>query len=776
MPWTDAFAAALADRYRLDRELGAGGMAAVYLAQDLRHDRKVAIKVVRPDLSATIGERFLAEIRTTAGLNHPHILPLFDSGSADGLLFFVTPVADGETLKQRIARLGSLPVDEAVRIASEVASALEYAHRRGVIHRDIKPDNILLQDGHALVADFGIALAPTSSDVRLTQTGASIGTPQYMSPEQMLGERELDGRTDIYSLGVVLYEALTGEPPFTAATPQAIAGKVLAERAAPPSKRRRGVPPSVDVAVMTALERQPAHRFATAAALHDALTGQSRPRQIVTRARVAAVAGALIIGSGAYAAIHRSGTTTGSGKRSIAALPFRFESLGGDTSRIAALADNMPQQILDALTTVPSVTVRVMPRDARFRNVTDPRRIAPELDADLILMGDMTLEGDSIRVTIRPYDVALNRMLLPIPFLSSTRNLFALEAAISRGVADKLRLGHEVSQAGTDAKRATATNPAAYEEVIRARWYVESRQCSSLDSAIARYTSATRIDPTYSDAWAGLAQAHNLRAAFWCAPSPEAFAPARDAVATALAVDGTSAVAYMTRGFLHLLGDWNPPAAAEDFRRSIQLDSTRSDTWLYRTWYYAAVNRLDSARQSIRRAKALEPTSSIIRTRVATVLYMSDSLAAARDEIDEVLRHEPRFMPAIVQSISIYADLNQCDRVRAILRTEPELAAQGRGDFGYAEARCGDVVAARQTLAARDRLRASGSYVGAIESAMVYAGLRDSTKMLASLRTALDEHDWQMVHLGTSPAFAPYRSSAAFRSIIRKVEAAKSGR
>ncbi|HEY8062441.1 MAG TPA: serine/threonine-protein kinase, partial [Gemmatimonadales bacterium] len=226
----EQLAAALAGRYRIERELGAGGMATVWLAHDLKHDRKVAIKVLHPHLAALVGaDRFLKEIRTTANLQHPHILPLFDSGEADGLLFYVMPFVDGESLRQRIAREKRLPIADAVRITSEVASALDYAHRQGVVHRDIKPENILLHEDSALVADFGIAIAPDTGDARLTETGMSIGTPHYMSPEQALGERQLDARTDVYAVGAVLYEMLTGTPPFTGPSAQAIVAKVISQ-------------------------------------------------------------------------------------------------------------------------------------------------------------------------------------------------------------------------------------------------------------------------------------------------------------------------------------------------------------------------------------------------------------------------------------------------------------------------------------------------------------------------------------------------------------------
>ena len=269
--------AALADRYRVTRELGAGGMATVYLAHDLKHERDVAIKVLHPDLGAALGaERFLAEIKTTAKLQHPHILPLLDSGAADGLLYYVMPLVTGETLRARLVRETQLPLEDALQLAREVADALAYAHAQGVIHRDIKPENILLQGGagsqHALVADFGIALAVQSAGgARMTQTGLSLGTPQYMSPEQAMGERAIDARSDVYALGAVLYEMLTGEPPFSGATVQSIVAKVLTERPVAPSTLRDTVPPAVDQAVLRALAKLPADRFPSATAVAEAL-------------------------------------------------------------------------------------------------------------------------------------------------------------------------------------------------------------------------------------------------------------------------------------------------------------------------------------------------------------------------------------------------------------------------------------------------------------------------------------------------------------------------
>ena len=341
----DQLQAGLAERYVLERELGRGGMATVYLANDLRHDRSVALKVLHPELAATLGpERFQREIKLAARLQHPHILSVHDSGEAAGYLWFTMPFVEGESLRDRLNREKQLPVEDALRLTREVAEALDYAHRHGVIHRDIKPENILLSEGHALVADFGIARALSAGDDRLTETGLSVGTPTYMSPEQAAGDRHLDARTDVYSLGTVLYEMLAGEPPFTGATAQTVIAKRLRGEVPRVRHVRPSVPESVEQAVTQALAPVAADRFASAAEFARALqpttavrmpAAESRefraPRTAKPRIGVwLALGGALIAAVGGVVAVTtRSHSVPTTSPSVLAVMPF------GPTSPIA---------------------------------------------------------------------------------------------------------------------------------------------------------------------------------------------------------------------------------------------------------------------------------------------------------------------------------------------------------------------------------------------------------------------------------------------------------
>ena len=368
---TERLSAALDGRYRIDRELGAGGMATVYLAHDIKHDRDVAIKVLHPDLGAALGgERFLSEIRTTARLQHPHILPLLDSGEANGLLYYVMPLVTGETLRARLEREKQLPIADAVRIAREVASALDYAHRQNVIHRDIKPENIMLQDGHALVADFGIgkAISDTTANT-LTQAGMSVGTPAYLSPEQAVGE-DVDGRSDLYSLGCVLYEMIVGEPPFTGPTVQAVIAKRFVQTPLDVAALREGVPRPVSRAVQHALMRAPIDRFETVALFVIAL---NEDEAVATKSAAPA--------------------------KSLAILPFENLSANADNQYFA---DGIADDILDALVQIDGLHVAARNSAFSFRGKQVAlAEIGEKLSVATVLQGSVRKAGNRMRIAVQ---------------------------------------------------------------------------------------------------------------------------------------------------------------------------------------------------------------------------------------------------------------------------------------------------------------------------------------------------------------------------------------
>jgi serine/threonine protein kinase len=433
---TDRLNTALSGRYRIERELGAGGMATVYLAEDLKHDRKVAIKVLKPELVAVLGaERFLSEIRTTASLQHPHILPLFDSGASDGQLYYVMPVVEGETLRDRIRRDRQLSVDDAVEIACVVAGALDYAHRRGVVHRDIKPENILIQDGVPLVADFGIAVAvSTAGGDRLTETGLSLGTPAYMSPEQAAGEREIDPRSDVYSLACVTYEMLAGDPPFVASRPAAVIAKHMTDIAPPVTTVRRNVNPAVADALARALAKQPADRPASAAAFAQALRAQA------PKAADSQVA--------------------------IVVLPFVNRSQDADNEYFS---DGLTEEVIADLSKIGAL--RVISRNSAMSlkgTAKDTPTIARELGVTHVVTGSVRRAGNALRVTAELVEARTDAPLWSEKFSGTTDDVFAIQEDIARKIVAALKMKLTEREERQVAAR-PIDNPVAYDCYLRAR-------------------------------------------------------------------------------------------------------------------------------------------------------------------------------------------------------------------------------------------------------------------------------------------------------------------
>jgi serine/threonine protein kinase/tetratricopeptide (TPR) repeat protein len=471
----DRLKTALADRYTIERELGSGGMATVYLAHDVKHDRQVALKVMRPELSAILGgERFLREIRIAAKLNHPHILALYDSGSADGFLYYVMPHVEGESLRAKIEREKQLSIDEAVTLARQVASALDYAHQQGVIHRDIKPENILLHRGEAVVADFGIALAVTAAGgERLTETGLSLGTPEYMSPEQATGSGELDARTDVYSLGAVLYEMVTGEPPQTGATVQAVIAKLLSERPTQPRVVRDSVPEAMDRAIMKALAKVPADRFDSAAQFATTLTAEVvKPEDE---------------------------------KKSIVVLP--FENLSPDPEN-EYFSDGLTEELIAELSGIRAL--RVISRTTAMKlkgSDKDVGTIGRELDVQYVLEGSVRKVGNALRITAQLIDATKDGHLWVDRYTGTMDDVFEIQESLARKIVDQLRISLSPEEDRLIAQR-PINDLVAYDCYLRAKREMPRWTDDAMDRAIALLEKALTIEGPNELLYATLGFAH----------------------------------------------------------------------------------------------------------------------------------------------------------------------------------------------------------------------------------------------------------------------------
>ncbi len=634
---------ALSGRYRIERELGQGGMATVYLAHDLRHDRKVAIKVLRPELAAAIGsERFLAEIRTTANLQHPNILPLFDSGvahlshperseGAESWFFYVMPFVEGETLRDRIVREQQLPIDDAVRIASEIGAAVDYAHRHGVVHRDLKPENILLHEGRVLVADFGIAL-PTgnAAGARLTESGMFLGTPQYMSPEQAMGAREIDGRSDTFALACVLHEMLLGEPPFTGINAQAIMARLMTTDPPSLTAARHTIPPSIDRAVRRALERLPADRFATTADFVSALQLPSRPAPAGWRRRALVgwglvLALALLVGA-AYLWSGRRGTGKPdemARRRIVAVLPFR--NISADTAQ-QYFSAGMTEEIASQLAKVASLRVLGRSATAQFDSGADRlQRMADELGVGSVVEGSVRLAGDRVRIDVELTDIASGQSLWSEQYEREITDLFAVQDEVALQVTSALQATLRPSEAKRLAHVPTSS-PAAYQIFLRAftlrpTTRTENRtQAELLRQAIA-------IDSNFAPAYASLARNYMFRAV---GGEPEWIDSAFVAARRAVAIDPDLADGYFALGDLQSI-NLKLADARRSYLRALELQPSHAGAMDDLANVYVALGRFDEAVDWALRAAELDPNQIHAPYHVGLpMIELGDDAATAR--------------------------------------------------------------------------------------------------------------------------------------------------
>ena len=551
---------ALTDRYGIDRELGCGGAAVVYLAEDRKHRRQVAIKVMRPELAASLGaERFLREIEIAAQLSHPHILPLYDSGESAGLLFYVMPYVKGASLRQRLHRDGRIPLEEALHITVEVADALHYAHGRGVLHRDVKPGNILLESGHALMTDFGIARAISAAgDERVTLPGIAVGTPAYMSPEQVEGEHSLDARTDIYALGCVLYEMLTGQPPYSGSNPQAILAQKVTQSGPSLEELQGAVSRTLEHVIRKALARELRDRFATCEEFARALTSGA--------ARWSPAAGV---------AAERTAPST---SKSIAVLPFANMSADPENEYFS---DGIAEEITNALSKVQAL--RVASRTSAFAykgKDQDVRRIGQELDVSTILEGSVRKAGNRLRVTAQLVSVADGYHLWSERYDRDTEDVFAIQDEIARKIAEALHLVlSEEERRGL--AQAPTQNVQAYEAYLRGRFFLHRLQKASVRHAKEMFEQAIDIDPEYALAYAGVADCCSFLYMYFDG-SDENLEEADAASQRALQLGQSVAEAHAARGLAVALSKRYEEAESE-FQEAIALNPS-----LFEAYYFYA--------------------------------------------------------------------------------------------------------------------------------------------------------------------------------------------
>jgi serine/threonine-protein kinase len=678
----ERLSASLAGRYDVIRELGRGGFATVFLATDVRHGRQVAIKVLHPELQGTMqSERFLREIRHVAVLTHPHILPLLDSGEADGLLFFVMPYVEGESLRSYVAREKQLSLTEAVRLVREVADGLSYAHARGLIHRDIKPENILLSSGHAIITDFGIGRAiDESATERLTYTGMATGSPAYMSPEQWMPNERVDGRTDQYSLACVLYELLVGEPPFSAPTPNAL----MARHTMSPVPSVRHVRPSVSEAVDDvigkAMAKIPADRFQTISQFADALelaatmsgslqSARAVPhRRRFTRVHALIVAGVVVSATVGFLARDRLRTTTSSALR-LVVLP--FENLGAASD--AFLADGVAGELTNQLSTLSNLGVIARTSAVQYRNSRlTAREIGRELNVQYLVEGSVrrtrpTPGRDSIHVNARLVRASDDIQVWSDKYSVEANDLTAVQSRIAEQVASELDV------ALREPERRRLSNPAtrdalAYEYYLRANEHYErSWTRPDVEAAISLYEKAVETDPEYALAYAKLGKAHTWMYRLRYDLSEDRLVAAKRATDHALALDDELAAAHVALGLYYYWGRNNYERAIEAFEIARELEPNNTEVYRQIANVRRRQGRFDDAIANYRKAAELDPRSHQAWFNLGETLLFVRNYDEAKPYLDRVTDLAPEFLEGYVQqarlAVNSRGDLDAAQRI-----------------------------------------------------------------------------------------------------------------
>lgn len=770
---------ALAGRYEIHHELGRGGMATVYRAHDLKHDRPVAMKFLRPELAAALGAgRFLREITLTARLDHPHILPLLDSGEADGLLYYVMPYVEGESLRDRLDREKQLPLEDAFQITREVADALSYAHGHGIVHRDIKPENILLAGAHARVADFGIARAVTAAGAdALTQTGIAVGTPVYMSPEQAAGDRTLDARSDVYSLGCVAYEMLAGEPPFTGATPEAILARKSLE--AVPSLRvvREAVPLGVQEAVAKALSKVPADRFVTASEFAQALTRGRSAREVVPlapgrmarwRLLIAAAAALVALAVGSWS-ITRLGQPS-PGINSLAVLPLK--NLMGDPEQ-EYFVEGMHETLTAELSKINALKVISRTSTMRYRDADKAMpQIARELGVEGLIEGSVSREGDQVRVTLQLIHGPSDRHLWAETYQRELRGILALQNEVARDVAQAIRVTLTPEESGRPTS-ARVVNPASYDAYLRAVYHLSRGTAEALSRGEAELQRAVRLDPLFAKAYARLADVYVWAGYIGYSGWPAgraAFTTARAALTRAFQLDGSLPEAHLALGRLRWMYDRDVRASERALRRALELDPSLADAHGELGRVLAIQGHYEAAVAVAERARELDPMVAERHGYAALVYFLArrydDAIRIAHDAI----ALDPTAPTAYQALGGAYVEKGRYTDALAAFEDGFERSGGNRiflGHLGYAYARVGRTADARRILTELQHLHRAG-LASPYYVAWTYLGLSKRDSALSWLETTENGGYGHILFLRANPVWEQLRSEPRFQALLAK--------
>src|SRR4051812_9605801 len=737
-----SLASSLADRYTVERLIGHGGMATVHLAEERKHRRKVAIKVLKQEFAASVGaERFLREIGIAARLSHPHIVPLIDSGESDGSLYYVSPYIPGGSLRDRLNREKQLPIDDAMRIAHEIGNALDYAHRNGFVHRDVKPENILFADDHALLADFGIAHVATPNGEALTLGGLALGTPEYMSPEQAAGDTEIGVAGDVYGMACVVYEMFAGEPPFRGDTARATMAKQVTERARPLRLLRPDAPAGFERVLEKALAKDPAARYQTILEFCDALTRArtepSRPFAMMTR--------------------------------TIAVLPFVNSSPDPDNEY---LSDGITDELINALAKVQGL--RVASRTSVFAlkgKAQDVRAIGALLEASEVLEGSVRRSGNYLRITAQLTSTDDGRLMWSERYDRRLDDVFAIQDEIARTIVTTLRSTSFADLAPAPVNRHTG-NVEAYGLYLRGRYAWNKRTSEGVIEAINFFESAIALDPSYALAYTGLADSYSLQLDYRNVAVHEGHEKAKFYARKAISLDETLAEPHASLAWSLFIYDWRWEEAGSEFRRAIELDARYAASHQWYAFMLASQGHFEEALIEAHTAQENDPSSVSVRRSLGYCYLYARKFEQARYHLDRAIAMNPMAEESYrLQGLllTFLKDFPTAERVlREALALAPPSGNTTKATLAYSLAQAGDTTFAKQVSAELLEKRKS-EYVSPVDLAVLHIALGEKENALDWVDRAIEERRGWAAYLRVHPVVDPLRDDPRFDELVEKM-------